>query len=175
MYDQEEKAERLEKNEERIPTFFRFEDIGVYPVSDEDAFIIRMACLLEFLIFSIAQLYYYTNENIKIRKKVEEQHQSLIASSKLSDIGLMAAGVAHEIGNPLASISSIVQILQRKSSDQFISDQLVNVKDNINRISKIVRELVDLSRPPSHDFIITQINEVVKTAVGILLLSIWIF
>ena len=99
--------------------------------------------------------------------EVRRLQQQVDQSEKLAVIGQLAAGVAHEIGNPLASISSIVQILQRKSSDQFISDQLVNVKDNINRISKIVRELVDLSRPPSHDFIITQINEVVKTAVGI--------
>ena len=99
--------------------------------------------------------------------EVRRLQQQVDQSEKLAVIGQLAAGVAHEIGNPLASISSIVQILQRKSQDHFISDQLVNVKDNINRISKIVRELVDLSRPPSHDSIITQINEVVKTAVGI--------
>ena len=99
--------------------------------------------------------------------EVRKLQQQVDQSEKLAVIGQLAAGVAHEIGNPLASISSIVQILQRKSTDHFISDQLVNVKDNINRISKIVRELVDLSRPPSHDSIITQINEVVRTAVGI--------
>lgn len=99
--------------------------------------------------------------------EVKRLQQQVDQSEKLAVIGQLAAGVAHEIGNPLASISSIVQILQRKSNDKFISDQLVNVKDNINRISKIVRELVDLSRPPSQDLLITQINEVVKTAVGI--------
>lgn len=99
--------------------------------------------------------------------EVRKLQQQVDQSEKLAVIGQLAAGVAHEVGNPLASISSIVQILQRKSTDQFISDQLVNVKDNINRISKIVRELVDLSRPPSHDSQLTQINEVVKTAVGI--------
>jgi signal transduction histidine kinase len=99
--------------------------------------------------------------------EVRKLQQQVDQSEKLAVIGQLAAGVAHEIGNPLASISSIVQILQRKSKDQFISDQLINVKDNINRISKIVRELVDLSRPPSHDLLFTQINEVVKTAVGI--------
>lgn len=99
--------------------------------------------------------------------EVRKLQQQVDQSEKLAVIGQLAAGVAHEIGNPLASISSIVQILQRKSNDHFISDQLINVKDNINRISKIVRELVDLSRPPSHDSVITQINEVVKTAVGI--------
>lgn len=99
--------------------------------------------------------------------EVRKLQQQVDQSEKLVVIGQLAAGVAHEIGNPLASISSIVQILQRKSKDHFMSDQLINVKDNINRISNIVRELVDLSRPPSHDSIITQINEVVKTAVGI--------
>ena len=99
--------------------------------------------------------------------EVRKLQQQVDQSEKLAVIGQLAAGVAHEIGNPLASISSIVQILQRKSQDQFMSDQLINVKDNINRISKIVRELVDLSRPPSHDSLITQINEVIKTAVGI--------
>lgn len=99
--------------------------------------------------------------------EVRKLRQQVDQSEKLAVIGQLAAGVAHEIGNPLASISSIVQILQRKSKDQFTSDQLINVKDNINRISKIVRELVDLSRPPSHDLVITQTNEVVKTAVGI--------
>lgn len=99
--------------------------------------------------------------------EVRKLQQQVDQSEKLVVIGQLAAGVAHEIGNPLASISSIVQILQRRTNDQFTSDQLSNVKDNINRISKIVRELVDLSRPPSHASLITQINEVVKTAVGI--------
>lgn len=99
--------------------------------------------------------------------EVRKLQQQVDQSEKLAVIGQLAAGVAHEIGNPLASISSIVQILQRKTTDQFMSDQLINVKDNINRISKIVRELVDLSRPPSQDSLVTQINEVVKTAVGI--------
>ncbi len=99
--------------------------------------------------------------------EVRKLQQQVDQSEKLAVIGQLAAGVAHEIGNPLAAISSIVQILQRKSSDHFTSEQLSNVKDNINRISKIVRELVDLSRPPSHDEVITQINEVIKTAVGI--------
>ncbi|PID56950.1 MAG: hypothetical protein CR986_09740 [Ignavibacteriae bacterium] len=99
--------------------------------------------------------------------EVRKLQQQIDQSEKLAVIGQLAAGVAHEIGNPLASISSIVQILQRRTSDQFTSNQLINVKDNINRISKIVRELVDLSRPPGHDMIKTQINEVIKTAVGI--------
>lgn len=88
-------------------------------------------------------------------------------SEKLAVIGQIAAGVAHEIGNPLTSISALVQILQRRSQDQFISEQLVNIKENIDRITKIVRELVDFSRPPSYETAIQDITDVIKTALGI--------
>jgi PAS domain S-box-containing protein len=88
-------------------------------------------------------------------------------SEKLAVIGQLAAGVAHEIGNPLTSISSLVQILQRKSQDIFISEQLVNIKENIDRITKIVRELVDFSRPPSYETAIQDITDIIKTAIGI--------
>ncbi len=88
-------------------------------------------------------------------------------SEKLAVIGQLAAGVAHEIGNPLTSISSLVQILQRRSQDQFISEQLVNIKENIDRITKIVRELVDFSRPPSYETAVQDVTDVLKTALGI--------
>ncbi|MEW6703084.1 MAG: ATP-binding protein [Bacteroidota bacterium] len=88
-------------------------------------------------------------------------------SEKLAVIGQLAAGVAHEIGNPLTSISSLVQILQRRNHDQFMNEQLVNIKENIDRISKIVRELVDFSRPPSYETSSQDITDVIKTALGI--------
>lgn len=88
-------------------------------------------------------------------------------SEKLAVIGQLAAGVAHEIGNPLTSISSLVQILQRRSQDTFISEQLINIKENIDRITKIVRELVDFSRPPSYETATQDITDVIKTALGI--------
>ncbi|MBX3009254.1 MAG: PAS domain S-box protein [Melioribacteraceae bacterium] len=88
-------------------------------------------------------------------------------SEKLAVIGQLAAGVAHEIGNPLTAISSLVQILQRRSKDEFMTEQLVMIKENIDRISKIVRELVDFSRPPSYETKSHDITSIIKTALGI--------
>ena len=48
-----------------------------------------------------------------------------------------------------------------------MSEQLVNIKENIDRITKIVRELVDFSRPPSYETAIQDITDVIKTALGI--------
>ncbi len=104
---------------------------------------------------------------IKDFSEVKHLQQQIDQSEKLAVIGQLAAGVAHEIGNPLTSISSIVQILQRKATDAFFIEQLSNLKANIDRISKIVRELVDFSRPPSYEKFVVHINDVVKTALGI--------
>lgn len=99
--------------------------------------------------------------------EVKKLQQQVDQSEKLAVIGQLAAGVAHEIGNPLTSISAIVQILQRRSPDDFYSEQLYTIKENIDRISRIVRELVDFSRPPSHEKTLIEITDIVKTAIGI--------
>src|SRR5699024_647444 len=99
------------------------------------------------------------------RKIREEQAQH---SERLATVGNMAAGVAHEVGNPLAAISSLVQLCQRKSDDPFIQEQLKKVREHIQRITKIVRDLVDFSRPASLQTEMMQINTIIESAVGLL-------
>lgn len=95
----------------------------------------------------------------------EEQIQH---SERLATIGNMAAGVAHEVGNPLTAISSLVQLSQRKTADPYIQDQLSKVRDHIKRITKIVRDLVDFSRPSSQESQTMQLNKIINSAVGLL-------
>ena len=97
-------------------------------------------------------------------KKLQNQVDQ---SEKLAVIGQLAAGVAHEIGNPLTSISALVQLIQRKNKDAKMAEQLETIKDNIDRISRTVHELVDFSRPSGENKELLIINDVVKTAVGI--------
>lgn len=104
---------------------------------------------------------------IKDQSHVKQLQQQIDQSEKLAVIGQLAAGIAHEIGNPLASISSLVQLIQRKNKDDLLNEQLITIRENIDRITKIVRELVDFSRPPSYERELIQITEIVKTAVGI--------
>ncbi|HKJ66902.1 MAG TPA: ATP-binding protein [bacterium] len=89
-------------------------------------------------------------------------------SERLATVGHLAAGVAHEVGNPLTSISSLVQVMERKTDDEFIHNNLKKIKEHIGRITKIVRELVDFSRPSSIQSTSTQINHTINSAVGLL-------
>lgn len=65
----------------------------------------------------------------------------------MAAIGQMAAGVAHEIGNPLASISALVQLLHRRGHDAWAQDKLALIHRHVDRISGIVRRMSDFSRP----------------------------
>ncbi len=104
---------------------------------------------------------------IKDTSEVKQLRQQISQSEKLAVLGQLAAGVAHEIGNPLTSISSIVQILERKINDETTLKFLSNIKENIDRISRIVRELVDFARTPNYQTEPVQLNSIVEKALEI--------
>lgn len=93
--------------------------------------------------------------------------QQLMHSQKMESIGTLAAGIAHEVGNPLASISSIVQVLQRTISDDFARDKLGLVQSQVHRITKIIRDLVDFSRPSNYQVQPTDLVKVLTDSVEI--------
>lgn len=95
------------------------------------------------------------------------QEAQMRHSEKLATIGHLTAGLAHEIGNPLTSISSLVQLIKRKSSDEWVIQNLDKVISHIRRISKIVREMVDFSRPSAANIQSISINDSISSAVGI--------
>ena len=93
--------------------------------------------------------------------------QQLVRSQRMESIGTLAAGIAHEVGNPLTAISSLVQVIQRTSTDEFAKEKLELINSQVNRIARIICELVDFSRPSTHIVKPTNINRVVKEALNI--------
>jgi len=93
--------------------------------------------------------------------------QQLVRSQRMESIGTLAAGIAHEVGNPLTAISSLVQVIQRTSTDEFAKEKLELINSQVNRITRIIRELVDFSRPSLHVVKPTNINRIVKEALNI--------
>ena len=105
-----------------------------------------------------------------LHRDITEQkllEQQLVRSQKMETFGTLAAGIAHEVGNPLTSISSIVQVIQRTTKDRFAQEKLELVKNQVNRIAKIIRELVDFSRPSAYEVKQADVNTIVRDAVNI--------
>jgi PAS domain S-box-containing protein len=108
--------------------------------------------------------YFGVHRDLSEKKTLEKQ---LIHTQKMESIGTLAAGIAHEVGNPLASISALVQVAQRFTTDDLVKEKLELVKNQVNRISKIIRDLVDFSRPSNFEFQMTDINKNITEAVEI--------
>ncbi|MCQ6557817.1 PAS domain-containing sensor histidine kinase [Paenibacillus mendelii] len=85
--------------------------------------------------------------DIRDRKRAEE---ALINSEKLSVAGQMAAGIAHEIRNPLASLKGFSQLLKTKFDKHH--DYLDIMLTELDRINGIVQEFMALAKPQAHEF-----------------------
>src|SRR5262249_4983306 len=82
-------------------------------------------------------------------RELQEAQAHLLHQEKMAAFGLLAAGIAHEVGNPLTSISSLVQMLQRRDGDSYTQDTLALVRGQLQPIRATLRELVNFSRPAS--------------------------
>ncbi len=109
-----------------------------------------------------------------LERRVAERTDALRASQarviqqeKMSAFGLLAAGIAHEVGNPLAALSGLVQMLQKHGTDAYTAEKLALADRQLGRIQRTIRELVDFSRPASDAVARVRIGEVVDEALGI--------
>ncbi|MBA4032162.1 MAG: two-component sensor histidine kinase [Planctomyces sp.] len=100
-------------------------------------------------------------------RQLQESQAMLVQHEKQAAFGLLAAGIAHEVGNPLAAISSLVQMLNRRDIDNHTREKLHLVDDQLRRIQRTLRELVDFSRPATNIETNCDIHEVLGAALSI--------
>ncbi len=94
-------------------------------------------------------------------------HEQIVRSERLAAAGLLAAGVAHEVGNPLTCISSLAQFLMARASDPAIREGLESIEVHVDRISRIVQDLTRLTRPAPATLRETSVGNLVDTAVNL--------
>jgi PAS domain S-box-containing protein len=106
--------------------------------------------------------------DITERKQAEERErelqQELYHASRLASIGELAAGVAHEISNPLTGILGFSQRLMRKSTDEEVSRDLERINSEAQRVAKVVGNLLTFARrrEPKKEYL--DINDILQRA-----------
>jgi two-component system NtrC family sensor kinase len=98
-----------------------------------------------------------------------ELEQRLVQADKLSSIGLLAAGVAHEVNTPLAVISTYAQMLAKQVSDDSQKSLILDkIAKQTFRASEIVNSLLNFSRTSSTSFGDVNLNRVIQETLSLL-------
>lgn len=100
--------------------------------------------------------------------EIKRFEQQLAHSDRLSSLGRLTAGIAHEIGNPLTSVFSFLQILREGETEDFKRESLDTVLYHINRIAEIVRQLSGLSKLPPVEFKNVQVNDIIESSLSLM-------
>ncbi|PIR00130.1 MAG: hypothetical protein COV66_08510 [Nitrospinae bacterium CG11_big_fil_rev_8_21_14_0_20_45_15] len=105
---------------------------------------------------------------IAAEKNMERVQTQLVAAEKLAGVGELAAGVSHEVLNPVNIISVSTQMLQRKNKDDpNIQNYCDKVKHEIGRIQKIVSSLLAFSRKNDVEFKVGIVREAVESVLAL--------
>jgi two-component system NtrC family sensor kinase len=103
-------------------------------------------------------------------EELGKREEELLQSKKLASMGILTAGVAHEITNPVNNISMIAQtyaeVYESLSSEDRI-EFMSKVESEADRIKGIVRNLLDFSKPKKADLGDVDLNEVVRGALSL--------
>ncbi len=94
-------------------------------------------------------------------KNLAAAQEGLIRSEKLASAGRLAAGVAHEVGNPLQIVIGYIELLNDESDPDQRKDILARVDGELSRIDAILSRLLDFAKPIADDVVKTDLNELV--------------
>ncbi|MFH1710382.1 MAG: ATP-binding protein [bacterium] len=99
----------------------------------------------------------------QMTKDLKQSQENLVNSEKLASLGTMAAGMAHEIKNPLVSLRTFTQLLpQRFEDEEFRKKFSTVVPQEIDKINKIAESLLRFGRPHKPELTQVNINEILE-------------
>lgn len=110
-------------------------------------------------------------DNIRTLKAAHDDlrkaQDEVIRAEKMASVGRLAAGLAHEIGNPVGAIIGYTNILQKEANGEDQADYLARIEMEVQRINRIVRGLLDYARPGEFKPTEVSVNEIIKSSLDL--------
>ncbi len=110
----------------------------------------------------------YKDIEKRYREEIESMQQQLVLSGKLSSLGTLASGVAHEIRNPLTIVKMLVDELSKDMEGSEYGEDLSVINTEINRIAEIINQFLDFARPKDLTVIKCNINTLIRETMNFL-------
>ncbi len=105
-------------------------------------------------------------EIVNIIREVPVEHDELFRNFKLSVVGELAAGIAHEIRNPLTSLKGFIQLMK---SDRNMNEQYLQIMEyEIDRIESIAKEFMYLARPTDTNYQKNSLQTIFESCMSLL-------
>lgn len=134
----------------------------VVPFFNTQVIVFRGLCALLIMVFTIRALSVF---NLEQRQLVNDKLQRFSQSEKLTSMGILAAGIAHQINNPLTNIALNAEMLRDLVGGQEQAmRKLRAIERNIERASRIAKELLHFSREKETAMVRLDLNRIIMAA-----------
>jgi signal transduction histidine kinase len=167
-------SKRLNFTNNKITILVNFND-KQYQSNNQKIFNIFINILIIMLIISLVLSYFFARPLINLNKKIEKVQQKEISNMKLLSIGMLSAGITHEINTPLTYIKGNLEMMrydtddikEQKVKDMFISSIDV-ILDGVDRISRIIESVREISSISSDTKDVLDIKQTIIIALNLL-------
>jgi signal transduction histidine kinase len=103
-------------------------------------------------------------EDVTVRRALETE---ALHADKMSVLGRMAAGIAHEIGNPLSSMATRLRLMEQSDDRGFLEASLALLQSQVGRIGRIVHGVSEFARMPRQEWATWDVNSAVEEAISV--------
>lgn len=112
----------------------------------------------------------WMSEDVTRKKELESK---IISSEKLAAVGQLAAGIAHEVNNPLGGIlNCLYNFRNKKITDERKAEYIEFMEDGIKRVQNIVRQLLDFSQQHTPELKLTDVNAMIEALIPLFIHSV---
>lgn len=102
-------------------------------------------------------------ENARLYEELKKSRDIIERTGRLSALGTLAAGIAHEVRNPLVSIQTFFQLAPQRLHDQeFFTTFLSLTATEVQRISDLITELLTFAKSPAHSVQDVDVNDIIE-------------